>query len=167
MPDAQAELEQLLATLTDAGVEFILVGGAAALIHGAPITTQDIDIVHRRDPSNVARLLATLAQLDASMLDLARRKLPPTAAGLQGRGQTLMNTKLGRLDALGCLHDGRGYEELIEHTDIVDLGGGGELRVIDLETLIQIKSSTGRAKDRLVVPILLELARIRAEQGQR
>lgn len=166
MPDAPAELEQLLATLTAAGVEFILVGGAAALIQGAPITTQDLDIVHRRDPDNVARLLATLEQLDASMLDLARRKLPPTAEGLRGRGQTLMNTRLGRLDALGSLHDGRGYEELIEHTDIVDLDGA-ELRVLDLETLIEIKSSTGRAKDRLVVPILLELARIRAEQGDR
>jgi hypothetical protein len=61
-----------------------------------------------------------------------------------------MTTSLGRLDALGSIHDGRGYEEL---------------RVIDLETLIEIKASTGRAKDRLVVPILLELARIRAEQG--
>jgi predicted nucleotidyltransferase len=74
-----------------------------------------------------------------------------------------MNTSLGRLDALGSLHDGRGYEELIEHTDVVELDGV-ELRVIDLETLIEIKASTGRAKDRLVVPILLELARIRAEQ---
>lgn len=101
MPDVQAELEQLLATLAGAGVEFILIGGAAALIQGAPITTQDLDIVHRRDPTNVARLLTTLEQLDASMLDLARRKLPPTAEGLQGRGQTLMTTKLGRLDALG------------------------------------------------------------------
>ena len=75
-----------------------------------------------------------------------------------------MTTSLGRLDALGSIHDGRGYEELIEHTDVVDLDGV-ELRVIDLETLIEIKASTGRAKDRLVVPILLELARIRAEQG--
>lgn len=81
MPDVQAELEQLLATLAGAGVEFILIGGAAALIQGAPITTQDLDIVHRRDPTNVARLLTTLEQLDASMLDLARRKLPPTAEG--------------------------------------------------------------------------------------
>jgi predicted nucleotidyltransferase len=74
-----------------------------------------------------------------------------------------MTTSLGRLDALGSIHDRRGYEELIEHTDVIDLDGV-ELRVIDLETLIEIKASTGRAKDRLVVPILLELARIRAEQ---
>jgi hypothetical protein len=69
---------------------------------------------------------------------------------------------MGRLDALGILHDGRGYDELIGHTDVVDFDGH-ELRIIDLETLIEIKSSTGRAKDRLVVPILLELARIRSQ----
>jgi predicted nucleotidyltransferase len=163
MADAQLELDQLLAQLADAGVEFVLIGGAAALIHGAPITTQDLDILHRRTPDNVARLLTILERLDASIVDLARRRLPPSAEGLQGPGQTLMNTSLGRLDALGSLHDGRGYEELIEHTDVVELDGV-ELRVIDLETLIEIKASTGRAKDRLVVPILLELARIRAEQ---
>jgi predicted nucleotidyltransferase len=162
MPDAPAELDELLAALVEGEVEFILVGGAAALIHGAPITTQDVDIVHRRDPSNVARLLAVLEQLDASILDLARRRLPPTAQGLEAGGQMLLTTRMGRLDALGVLHDGRGYDELIGHTDVVDFNGR-ELRIIDLETLIEIKSTTGRAKDRLVVPILLELARIRSQ----
>jgi hypothetical protein len=47
MADVQAELDRLLAQLADAGVEFILIGGAAALVHGAPITTQDIDIGRR------------------------------------------------------------------------------------------------------------------------
>jgi predicted nucleotidyltransferase len=162
MPDAPAELDELLTALVEGEVEFILVGGAAALIHGAPITTQDVDIVHRRDPTNVARLLAVLEELDACILDLARRRLRPTADGLAAGGQVLLTTRMGRLDALGILHDGRGYDELIGHTDVVDFDGH-ELRIIDLETLIEIKSSTGRAKDRLVVPILLELARIRSQ----
>jgi predicted nucleotidyltransferase len=165
MPDAPAELDELLAVLVDGGVEFILVGGAAALIHGAPITTQDVDIVHRRDPANVARLLTVLERLDAFILDLARRRLRPTAQGLEAGGQILLTTRVGRLDALGMLHDGRGYDELITHTDVVDFDGH-ELRIIDLETLIEIKSSTGRAKDRLTVPILLELARIRAQAAE-
>ncbi len=41
-----------------------------------------------------------------------------------------------------------------------------QLHVIDLATLIEIKSSTGRAKDRLVVPILLELARMRQSDDE-
>jgi hypothetical protein len=82
MPDAPAELDELLAVLVDGGVEFILVGGAAALIHGAPITTQDVDIVHRRDPANVERLLAVLEQLDAFILDLARARIRAQATEL-------------------------------------------------------------------------------------
>jgi hypothetical protein len=43
-----ADAEALVIELTKAGVEFIVVGGAAALLHGAPIASQDLDIVHRR-----------------------------------------------------------------------------------------------------------------------
>lgn len=66
----------------------------------------------------------------------------------------MLRTRLGRLDVLGALHDGRGYADL--GSVVVDLRGK-ELRIIDLPTLIEIKNSTGRAKDRLVVPILLAL----------
>jgi hypothetical protein len=74
-----ADLPALLAKLCDAGVEFIIVGGAAAVIQGVPITTNDLDIVHRRTPENVARLLDVLLGLDATMrYDLANRGLRPT-----------------------------------------------------------------------------------------
>src|SRR5882724_5212721 len=61
------DLRALIAELCTAGVEFIVVGGAAAVIQGAPITTNDLDIVHRRTPENVARLLAVMLQLDATI----------------------------------------------------------------------------------------------------
>jgi hypothetical protein len=44
----QADLDALIQALLAARIEFIVVGGAAAVLHGAPITTQDLDIVHRR-----------------------------------------------------------------------------------------------------------------------
>jgi hypothetical protein len=56
------------------------------------------------------------------------------------------------------LHDGRGYEELAPHCVAID-AGPLHLKVIDLPTLIEIKSSTGRVRDRLVVPLLLALLR--------
>jgi hypothetical protein len=68
---------------------------------------------------------------------------------LSGLGQSLIRTRLGRLDVLGALHDGRGYEHLLATADTVDFDGRS-LRVIDLQTLIEIKSGTGRAKDRLM-----------------
>ncbi len=143
-----------------------MVGGAAAVIQGAPITTQDIDIVHARSDDNVTRLLAVLDDLDAQVRDPAGRSLPVHADALRGTGQSLLVTRLGRLGVLGALHDGRGYAELVGHTDVVELTGL-KLRVLDLPTLIEIKANTGRAKDRLVVPVLLALARQRddAEPG--
>ena len=91
-----ADLPALLAKLCDAGVEFIIVGGVAAVLQGVPITTIDLDIVHRRTPENVARLLEVLHNLDATMrYDLARRGLRPTAEMLAGKGQINLSTSLG------------------------------------------------------------------------
>lgn len=150
-----ADLPALLAKLCDAGVEFIVVGGAAAAFQGAPITTIDLDIVHRRTPENVARLLDVLLQLDATMrYDFARRGLRPTAEMLAGRGQLNLSTTLGPIDPLGELDEGRGYDELLEHSRLV-IDEGRQLRVLDLPTLIQVKTKAGRPKDRLALPILI------------
>ncbi len=51
-----ADFEALLRALTSAGVAFIVVGGVAAALHGAPVATVDLDIVHRLDTENVRRL---------------------------------------------------------------------------------------------------------------
>lgn len=83
MPDV-GELSELLELLLDTGVQFVLVGGGAAVIHGAPITTQDVDIVHSREPENLCRLLKALEGLDARVVDLAGRDLRPTATALEG-----------------------------------------------------------------------------------
>ncbi len=150
-----ADLPALLAKLCDAGVEFIVVGGAAAVIQGAPITTNDLDIVHRRTPENVARLIGLLLELDATMrYDAANRELRPTAEMLAGSGQINLSTSLGPLDPLCELARGQGYEELLPYTESV-IGEGHELRVLDLPTLIAVKTKAGRAKDRIVLPILI------------
>src|SRR6187551_1128450 len=107
------DLPALLAKLCDAGVEFIIVGGAACVIQGAPITTNDLDIVHRRTPENVERLLELLLQLDATMrYDFANS---PTAELLAGKGQLNLSTSLGPIDPL-CELDGLGFDELLPHS---------------------------------------------------
>ena len=55
---ASASLSEVLEGLLEAGVDFILVGGLAAVIQGAPVTTMDVDIVHSQAPQNIDRLLA-------------------------------------------------------------------------------------------------------------
>jgi len=78
-----ADVGELLRRLADAGVEFIVVGGAAAVLHGAPITTEDLDIVHRRSPENVSRLKTLLDELDARVRELANRRLRPQESALR------------------------------------------------------------------------------------
>ena len=149
----------LLTTLADAGVEFITVGGTAAALHGSPMFTADLDIVHRRTPENVARLVAVLESLDAWFrADLTGRKLRPTAGHLSGPGQSLLATRLGPLDSLGTLHDGRGFDDLLPHTVAVPLRER-TLRVLDLPTLIDLKVSIGRDKDVAAVAHLTPLLR--------
>ena len=150
-----ADLPGLLGRLCDAGVEFIVVGGAAAVLQGAPITTNDLDIVHRRTPENVARLLEVMLQLDAIMrYDFAHRGLRPTAEMLSGRGQINLSTSLGPFDPLCQLDEGRGYDELLAHSETV-VEEGRMLRVLDLQTLIEVKTKAGRPKDRIVLPVLV------------
>jgi len=152
-----ADAGELLRRLADAGVEFIVVGGAAAVLHGAPITTEDLDIVHRRSPENVARLKTLLDELDARVRELANRRLPPQESALLGDGHVLLSTRFGPLDCLGTLIDGRGFEELVSHSDSIK-DEGTEFLVVDLPTLIELKTKTGRAKDRLMLPVLVALA---------
>jgi hypothetical protein len=117
-----------------------------------PGLPSDANSQHRLD-----RLLELRAVIDS----LRGREFKPERIALSGPGQSLIRTRLGRIDALGALHDGRGFAELLNNAETVDFDGRS-LRIIDLQTLIEIKSGTSRAKDRLVVPILLALARQRA-----
>jgi predicted nucleotidyltransferase len=158
---ATADLGQLIAALCDGGVNFVIVGGAAAVLHGAPVTTLDLDIVPEQTPPNVSRLLSTLQVLDARIRDPAGRDLMPDEALLFGQGQILLTTSLGPLDVLCRLHDGRGYAQLLPGT--IELQDGGRrIRILELADLIAIKISTGRARDKLVVPVLVALLRKKA-----
>lgn len=156
----QADLAGLIDALQDAAVEFIVVGGASAILHGALAMTQDLDIVHRLTAENVARLAAVLARLDAFVREPGDRRLRPQTAHLSSGGQLNLLTSLGPLDLLGRLHDDRGYDQLLAHSEVLT-DGTRQVRVIDLPTLIEIKTTAGRAKDRVVVPMLLELLRER------
>ena len=59
------DLSALLKGLNEAGIEFILVGGMAAVAQGAPVTTFDLDIVHRQTDENIERLIKFLRSIGA------------------------------------------------------------------------------------------------------
>ncbi len=155
MPVPMEQITRLLELLSSSGVEFIVIGGAAGILHGAPVTTLDLDIVHRRTPENIAKLLDVLRRLGAYFHpDLAQRRLPPRESDLAGHGHLNMQTSMGRLDVLCEVSEARGYDELLPHTEEFP-HGNLRLRLLDLPTLIAVKTAAGRPKDRMTVPILI------------
>jgi hypothetical protein len=146
---------RILEELDRAGVEYIVVGGLAAVLLGAPVVTADVDIVHRRSPDNVGRLLAVLTALDAHVRsDLAGRTLVPSEGHLTGHGHINLMTRFGPLDVLCEIGDGLGYDELtgdVEHVAVRSL----DLKVLSLPKLIEVKTAAGRPKDRLTIPVLI------------
>lgn len=136
MPDS--DFYAALRALREADVDFLVVGGLAAVLNGAPVNTFDLDVVYSREPSNVARILRVLETLDASHLTSS--------------GHLNLITRCGPLDVLGTIGRNLDYRDLLPHTIELEIGGG--LRVLDLETLISLKETLAGEKDLAVLPIL-------------
>lgn len=143
----------ILRTSVEHGVDFIIVGGVSAVLHGAPITTFDLDLVHSRRSDNIDRLLSALHDLDACYRGQGDRRLIPSPEHLASPGHQLLMTRFGPLDLLGTIGRDRGYEDLIEHTAGLHVSGL-HLHVLNLETLIEVKEEVGHEKDKAILPIL-------------
>jgi hypothetical protein len=155
----------LVRLLVDARIEFIVVGMSAAVFLGVPATTLDLDIVHRRTADNIERLIDLLAKIGAYYRhDLANRKLTPTKDALAGKGHQNLQTNHGPLDLL-CQLDELGYEELLPRTILVE-DGTLSLRVLDLPTLIEVKTRAARPKDKIALPLLLATLDERRRRGE-
>jgi len=143
----------LLRTLAAYRVEFIIVGGVCAVLHGAPVTTFDLDLVHSRQPGNLERLVAALDELEAYFRGRGSQRLRPTMNLLGSPGHHLFMTRFGPLDILGTIGDGHDYQDLIGRTVEYDVDGLC-LRLLDLNVLIAVKEETGHDKDLAVLPLL-------------
>lgn len=101
MDASQNRFFRLLEVLVRHDVEFVIVGGVAALLEGAPILTLDLDVVHQKTPENVERLLRALEEIHARYRDPAGQLILPNAAHLSTNRFNLLITDLGALDILG------------------------------------------------------------------
>jgi len=151
-------LSALLTGLDEAGVEFILVGGLAAVIQGAPITTMDVDIAHRQTQDNISKLLDFLRSINAYHRRLDDKIIEPTEEHIFGKGHSLFTTRFGPLDVLATIEEGHSYEDLIDHTVEIDFRGH-IIRVLDLEMLVKLKKSSKDPRDNQRLPVLEETLR--------
>ena len=157
------DFEGLLRALASAGVEFILVGGLAATVHGSARATYDIDLVYARAPENIDRLVAALAPLNPYL-----RGAPPglpfrfdAATVARGLNFTL-TTALGNVDLLGEITGGGDYARLLPDTIAIDVFGL-RCRCLSLDALIRVKRAAGRPRD---LEVIAELEALREERGQ-
>ena len=137
----------LIRILSEAGVDFIVVGGVAATGHGSARLTSDLDIVYRRTAENISRLVLALTPLNPYL-----RGAPP---GLpfrwsdetikKGLNFTLV-TSLGALDLLGEITGGGSYDDLLPHSLTLTLHNS-ECLCLGIEYLIKVKRAAGRPKD--------------------
>jgi hypothetical protein len=141
------DFRALITNLSDAGVEFIIVGGVAGTIHGAARATADLDVVYRRTPENMARLVRAIAALSPYPRG-APPGLPFTfdERTMKFGVNFTLKTSLGLIDLLGEITGGGAYDALIPFTATGDVHSRS-CRYLQLEKLIAVKRAAGRPKD--------------------
>ncbi|MCB1088987.1 MAG: hypothetical protein KDM63_18270 [Verrucomicrobiae bacterium] len=143
-------LSELVIRLAEADVEFVLVGGLAAAIHGSTLNTRDADICCRFSEANLMKLQKAMEGLNP--VHRARPDLPlDLSPDLCARLKNLyLKTDWGIVDCLGEVLGVGGYDEVLRHSIPVNLPGG-TIRILDRETLIQAKIAMGRPHDLITV----------------
>ena len=156
----------LLEQLNRHAVEYVLVGGVAAVVHGSQLVTGDVDICAPLDATNLVKIVAALSDRQAKFrMTPDRRPLPMEAEKLLGFKNLYLETDLGQLDILSEISGVGDYSVVAMHTVTMDLGGA-TCRILDLDTLIQSKKALGRPRD-LQAVIELEAIRLRMNSSER
>jgi predicted nucleotidyltransferase len=163
MQTTTSDFLEILRTLSEYKVDFIVVGGVCAVLHGAPMTTFDLDVVHSRSAGNIERLLSALHTLDAYYRDRPGQRLQPKLSHLASPGHQLLLTRFGPLDILGTIGNRLSYSDLITGTVKLQLDDL-ELRMLTLESLIDTKRAAGRDKDKAVLALLNQTLKEKRKQ---
>lgn len=142
-----SDLQKLLLRLADASVEFVLVGGYAAMLHGSSMLTRDLDVCIALTPATIERLRMVLGDTHPWHRMTAPRisflDEPRDGVALSN---LYLSTDLGTLDLLGSITGVGDYARVARDAVEVELFGR-RLRAISLDDLIRAKEALGRDKD--------------------
>jgi hypothetical protein len=143
--NAEPLLNTIAKLFAEHRLEAVMVGNAAAALHGAPVTTLDIDFMFRKTPANLKKLKAVAQVLKAVIL----KPYYPVSDLFR-----MVNEERGlQLDFMSRLHGIRSFEGLRSRATPVKFGKH-ELKVASLADIIKSKRATGRRRDRAVLDIL-------------
>jgi hypothetical protein len=156
--------ERMLGVLAEHGVRFVIIGGLAAVIHGSPYLTTDVDVVPQRSDENLRRLSDALGAMHARVWTVSVPDGLPfehDARSLSDANVWNLVTDHGRLDVTFVPSGTTGFEDLDRDALALTILGVA-VEVASLADVIRSKEAAGREKDRLVLPVL---RRILEEQG--
>ena len=143
--NASPLLEKIARILHTVRLEAVMVGNAAAALHGAPVTTLDIDFMFRKTPANMRKLKVFAKELDAQVL----KPYYPVSSLYR-----VVNDDTGmQIDFMSMLHGIKSFENL--RSDAVEVEFEGYvLKVASLAKIIRSKKTLGRPRDLAVIEIL-------------
>jgi hypothetical protein len=156
-----SELNRLLQRLCDAEIDFVIVGGFAATLHGSSLVTRDLDVCAILSNENVEKLREALRDLQPThrMTPQKLSFLDNPDPGAQVRNLYL-RTDLGPVDVLSSILGVGDFDRVRAASIQVELFGRS-CRVISLDDLIRAKEALGREKDLLAAK---ELRAVRETQ---
>ena len=159
------KLEETLRTLSNGGVEFVIIGGAAMQVQGSARLTEDLDFCYRRSKDNIERLAKAFAPFHPRLRDVPDG-LPfrfEAATIERGSNFTLL-TDLGQIGFLGHVPGLGEYQALQNESETVNLFRLDQ-KVLSIEGLIKAKKAAARPKDREAIVELEAMLEYRRKTG--
>jgi hypothetical protein len=154
--DPPFDPKPMLRVLQDHEVDFIVVGVIAAVAHGSPIATRDLDVTPSMTHENYDRVAEALIELEAKLRlpDGTSIAFPIEPRYLAGNTAWTLLTRFGVLDLVYVPAGTRGFDDLRRQAVELDLGTGKPLLVASLLDVIRMKEAANRLKDRAQLPAL-------------
>jgi hypothetical protein len=149
-------LSELTRRLVLSEVEFVLIGGFAAVAHGVTLVTRDVDICCRFSEANLMRIQKAFEDLHPtprSHPDLPLQRTPELCGRLK---HLYLKTDLGVLDCLGEVLGVGDFEEVLKQSVEVELPYG-KCRILDIDALIRAKEAMNRNHDKITVTLLKKI----------
>ncbi len=143
-----SDLLSLLRRLSQAGIEFVIVGGFAGIVHGCTYVTQDIDICCAFAPDRLLALQKALAEVHpVHRMTPGRKPLELTGESAGLFSNLYLDTDLGRLDCLSTVEGLGDFAQVKAASEPVEVEGMC-LSVLTLDALIRTRQALNRPRDR-------------------